>query len=87
MIMPPLACVFYIDWAAERRAKIVCQEIALGSDISEAIRTVRDKKDFYGDSQQYTLYFWGLVFDKAVCKVSIDPNRRVTAKHSEMEYD
>jgi hypothetical protein len=31
--------------------------------------------------------FPGLVFDNAVCEVSIDRNRKVTAKYSEMEYD
>ena len=82
-----VACVFYIDWAAERKAKIFCEEIAIGSDISDALGKVKDKKDFYGDSQQYTFYFWGLVFDKAVCEVSVDSERKVTAKHSEMEYD
>jgi hypothetical protein len=31
----------------------------------------------YGDSQQYTFYFWGLVFDKAVREVSVDQNQKV----------
>jgi hypothetical protein len=82
-----VACLFYIDWSAERRAKMFCEEIAIGSDISGATRKVKDKKDYYGDSQQYTFYFWGVVFDKAVCEVSVDQNQKVTAKHSEMEYD
>jgi hypothetical protein len=82
-----VACLFYINWSAERRAKTFCDEIAIGSDISDATRKVKNKKNFYGDSQQYTFYFWGFVFDKAVCEVSVDQNQKVTAKHSEMEYD
>src|SRR5258708_37534976 len=82
-----VACVSYLNWAAERKATKFCDEIEIGSDISAAIGKVKDKKDFYGDSQQYTFYFWGMVFDKAVCEVSVDSNLKVTAKRSEMEYD
>jgi hypothetical protein len=82
-----VACVFYINWSAERNARKLCDAIEIGSDISVATQKVKDKRLDYGDSQGYTFYFWGMVFDKAVCEVSIDQNRKVTAKHSEMEYD
>ena len=82
-----VAGVFYVNWAAERNARKFCDAIAIGSDISIATQKVKDKSLYYGDSQGYTFYFWGVVFDKAVCEVSIDQNRKVTAKHSEMEYD
>jgi hypothetical protein len=80
-----VACGSYLNWSAERKATKFCDAIAIGSDISAAIGKVKDKKDFYGDSHQYTFYFWGMVFDKAVCEVSVDSNRKVTAKHLEME--
>ena len=82
-----LTSVWYVNWAAERNARQFCAAIEIGSDISLAIARAEDKKIFYGDAQGYTFYFWGMVFDKAVCEVSIDSNRKVTAKHSEMEYD
>jgi hypothetical protein len=83
----PVACVYYLNWSAERKAKAFCDDVAIGSDISLAIEKAKDKKLLYGDYQGYTFYFPGMVFDKAVCEVSIDPSRKVTSKHSEMEYD
>jgi hypothetical protein len=82
-----LACLSYPNWSAERKARKFCDEIDIGSDISLAIEKANDKKSFYGDDQGYTFYFPGMVFDKAVCQVSVDANRKVTSKMSEMEYD
>ena len=82
-----VASIFYLNWSAERNARKSCDAIEIGSDISVATQKVKDKHLYYGDSHEYTFYFWGMVFDKAVCEVSIDQNRKVTAKHSEMEYD
>ena len=82
-----VAPISYLNWSAERNARKFCDAIAIDSDISVATQKVKDKKLYYGDSQGYTFYFWGMVFDKAVCEVSLDQNRKVTAKHSEMEYD
>ena len=82
-----VACVSYINWSAERKATKFCADIAIGSDISDATKKIKDKTLYYGDSQGYTFYFWGVVFDKAVCEVSVDANRKVVSKVSEMEYD
>jgi hypothetical protein len=71
-----VACVSYLNWSAERKATKFCDEIEIGSDISVAIRKAKDKKDYYGDSQQYTFYYWGMVFDKAICEVSIEERQR-----------
>jgi len=68
-----VACVGYLNWSAERKAKAFCDDIAVGSDISLAIEKAKDKKLLYGDSRGYTFYFPGLVFDEAVCEESIDP--------------
>jgi hypothetical protein len=82
-----VACVSYLNWSAESKARAFCDSVAIGSDISLAVERAKDKKLLYGDYQGYTFYFPGLMFDKAVCQVSIDSNRKVTSKHSEMEYD
>jgi hypothetical protein len=82
-----VACVSYINWSAERKATKFCDEIEIGSDVSLAIEKAKQKKIFHSDFPPYNFYFWGIVFDKAVCEVSVDHNRKVTAKHSEMEYD
>ena len=82
-----VACTAYLDWSAERQAKAFCNDVPIGSDISLAVERAKDKKLLYGDYRRYTFYFPGMVFDKAVCEIWIDPNRKVTSKHSEMEYD
>ena len=82
-----LACISYPNWSAEGEAREFCEKSDIGSDISLATERAKDKKLLYGDSRGCTFYFPGLVFDKAVCEVSVDSNRKVTAKHSEMEYD
>lgn len=82
-----LACLFYPNWSAEREAKAFCDEIAIGSDVSLAVERAKEKRIFFGDFQGYTFYFPGLVFDKAVCEVSVDANRKVISKASIMEYD
>jgi hypothetical protein len=36
-----VACVFYVNWSAERKATKFCDAIEIGSDISAAIGKVR----------------------------------------------
>jgi hypothetical protein len=82
-----LAGVGYVNWAAEKRAKVFCDGIAMGSDISLVLEKAKTQKVFLDDSPPYNFYFFGFVFDKAVCEVSVDANRKVVSKVSEMEYD
>jgi hypothetical protein len=82
-----VACVSYVNWAAERKAKAFCDDIPVGSDISLAIEKAKIHDVFHSDSPPYNFYFFGVVFDKAVCEVSVDSNRKVISKISEMEYD
>lgn len=82
-----VACVGYVNWAAERKAKAFCDDIAVGSDISLALDKAKKQEVFHDDSPPYNFYFFGVVFDKAVCEVTVDANRKVVSKVSEMEYD
>ena len=82
-----VACVFYANWSADRKAKAFCDAINVGSDISLTIDKAKKNKIFFGNFQGFTFYFPGTGFDKAVCEVSVDPNGKVTSKNSEMEYD
>jgi hypothetical protein len=82
-----LAGVGYVNWTAERKAKAFCDGIAMGSDISLVLEKAKTEKVFIDDSPPYNFYFFGFVFDKAVCEVSVDANRKVVSKVSEMEYD
>jgi len=82
-----VACVSYVNWAAERKAKAFCDNIAVGSDISLALEKAKKQEIFHSDFPPYNFYFWGVVFDKAVCEVSVDANRKVVSKVAEMEYD
>jgi hypothetical protein len=82
-----VACVSYVNWAAERKAKAFCDDIAIGSDISQALEKAKKRDVFHDDTPPYNFYFFGVVFDKAVCEVSVDANRKVISKASNMEYD
>jgi hypothetical protein len=82
-----VACVSYMNWAAERKAKAFCDGIAVGSDIALVLERAKQQEVFHDDSPPYNFYFFGFVFDKAVCEVSVDANRKVISKVSEMEYD
>jgi hypothetical protein len=79
--------VWYVNWLAERRARAFCDEVAIGSDIFPILDNAKRQKIDYSDFPPYTFYFFGMVFDKAVCTVEIDSNRKVTSKNTEMEYD
>ena len=82
-----IAGIYYVNWSAEKKAKLFCDEILVGSDVSLAINRAKQGKIFYGDYRGFTFYFPGFVFDKAVCAVTVDSDRKVTSKGSEMEYD
>jgi hypothetical protein len=82
-----VACILYLNWHVERRAREFCDEIAIGSDISTATARAKERKVFWGSAGGYTFYFPGFAFDKAVCAVSVDQGGKVVSKHSEMEYD
>ncbi len=53
------ACVRYLDWSADRKAKTFCDDIKPGSDIASAIEHAKSKKILYGSSEGYTFYFPG----------------------------
>jgi hypothetical protein len=79
--------VWYFNWSAERRARAFCDDIAIGSDISLSLDNATKQKIFHSDSPPYNFYFFSTGFDKAVCAVETDSNRKVTSRYSEMEYD
>jgi hypothetical protein len=81
---------WYVNWAAERDARAFCDEIELGEDISIAIKKAGLKKILDGkwaDPPNHTFYFPGMIFDKAVCEVSVNNKGRVVSKASQMEWD
>ncbi|MDQ1834515.1 hypothetical protein [Massilia scottii] len=100
-----LAFVWYSNWSAERSARVYCDGIQLGSDISVQIekfeKNIGYKKEsggkvsvrHYGFPQerfpmgQHTFLFYGFMFDKAYCDVSLSPDGKVTAKNSFIHYD
>ena len=89
----------WADWSAERHAREFCDEVQIGSDISEAAARAEKIKIIWGASQgyyhnapvgagsPYAFYFFGFVMNVAVCYVSFNRDGKVTAKRSEMEYD
>ena len=64
-----------------------CDDVKPGSDIALAVERAKSKNILYGFSTDYTFYFPGTMFTKAVCTVSVDRSEKVTSKSSEMEYD
>jgi hypothetical protein len=86
LIAALFALVIYINWSAERKAAAFCNDIAIGSEIALAVDKAKRQKVFYGTGSDYTFYFFGFVFDKAVCTVSVTDGK-ATSKASEMEYD
>jgi hypothetical protein len=82
------AYVTYVNWSSERRATAFCGEIEIGSDVSRVVDKAKSRSIFYGsDANSYTFYFFGFVFDKAVCDVSVTADGKVKSKAAEMEYD
>jgi hypothetical protein len=80
--------VAYINWRAERSARAFCGAILIGSEIGTATSTAKDAKIFFGESGgQYTFYFPGVIFDKAVCEVSVSKEGKVISRKAEMEWD
>jgi hypothetical protein len=82
-----VACVLYVNWSAERRAREFCSMIPIGSDISAAAARATEKKILWGSESGYTFYFSGFIFDKAVCQVSVSKEGKVISRIAEMEYD
>lgn len=82
-----VAALFFPNWAAERRAREFCGEISIGSDISAVTAKANDRKIFWGKNGGYTFYFPGMIFDKAVCEVSVGRDGKVISRISEMEND
>jgi hypothetical protein len=84
--------VAYLNWSAERRARAFCEEIALGSDVSLAVANAKGRKILQGSNPvgsvtEYSFYFPGTMFDKAVCRAEVDRNEKVVSKGADMEYD
>ena len=90
LLIAPVALLKYLNYSAERNAEAFCGNIQLGSNISVAIQAAHAKKIRglnFANPLNYTFYFPGVMFDKAVCDVWIDPKGRVVSKHAEMEDD
>ena len=80
--------VAYLNWSANRGARNFCADIAIGSNISVTVAKAKERKILQGSSgQEYTFYFPGFVFDKAVCEVVVNPGGTVVSKGHVMEYD
>jgi hypothetical protein len=83
-----VASVAYSNWYAERSARTFCGAILIGSEISAATSTAKGRRIFFGESSgQYTFYFPGVIFDKAVCEVSVSKEGKVISRKAEMEWD
>jgi hypothetical protein len=82
-----VAVIFVPNWVAERRARAFCDQIPFGSDISVAVSRANDKKILWGSNRFYTFYFPGLIFDKAVCNVSVTEDGKVKSKGALLEID
>src|SRR5580658_7216859 len=82
-----VAGVAYANWSAQRRAREFCSTIPVGSDISAATARAASKNILWSSSSVYAFYFSGFIFDKAVCRVSVEKDGKVISKMAEMEYD
>jgi hypothetical protein len=82
-----VGCIYYLNWSAEKKASAFCAEIDLGSDIALATMKANQLGIRYGSYKGYTFYFPGMMFDKAICSVSVDQAGKVVSKASEMEHD
>jgi hypothetical protein len=82
------ASIAYINQHAERSARAFCGAILIGSEIGAAESTAKGARIFFGESGgRYTFYFPGVIFDKAVCEVSVSKEGRVISRKAEMEWD
>ena len=79
--------VVYANRSAERSAQEFCDATPIGSDISASTARANNAKILWGSEGDYTFYFSGFIFDKAVCAVSVNKEGKVTSKKAEMEYD
>ena len=80
--------VAYVNWAAEKKANQFCSQIEIGTQISLAAAKAKSQGVFFGsDAKSYTFYFFGFVFDKAICDVTIGADGKVVSKYAGMEYD
>jgi hypothetical protein len=82
-----VASVWGTNWLAERRARRFCSMIPIGSDIAAATATATKRRILWGSYGGYTFYFPGVIFDKAVCEVSVSKEGKVLSRNAEMEYD
>jgi hypothetical protein len=86
-----VACIAYVDWSAQRRARAFCDGIAIGSDVATAIAEAKSEGILEGPHEGTysgrTFYFSGVVFSKAVCEVSVGQDGKVANKGSRMERD
>jgi hypothetical protein len=79
--------IYYLNWSAEKKASAFCADIIVGSDIALAVQKANRLGVHYGSYKGYTFYFPGMIFDKAICAVSVDQGGKVVSKASEMEHD
>ena len=77
----------YADWSAERDAKEFCDEIRVGSDISQAIAKAGAKKIYWSNIRAYNFWFRGSAMSGAICVVDADSDGIVKAKMTDTYSD
>lgn len=85
------AFILYVDRLAERRARELCDGIAIGSNVATAIASANREgisNGFSDDAHSVQdFYFRGYWTNVAVCEVSVSEDGNVKSKNSYMEYD